>query len=100
MSAQANGSTTARGYGWVHQQARARWEPLVSRGEAYCCAARCLMRTRWIAPGEPWDLGHTADRTGWTGPEHRRCNRATATPGTGRRSKYGSQPIRGVYNRW
>jgi len=64
------GSTTARGYDGKHQAERARWAPLVAQGAATC--ARCL---RPIAPGTPWDLGHTDDRTTWTGPEHRRCNR-------------------------
>jgi hypothetical protein len=67
-------STTLRGYGHRHQQARKRLAPLVDAGLVRC--ARC---GDWIAPGEPWDLGHHDwDRSLYTGPEHRACNRATA----------------------
>lgn len=84
------GATTSRGYGATHQREREAWahgtggRPSVDRGEAHCHARVCLMPTRRIRPGEPWDLGHTPDRTAWTGPEHRRCNRADG----GRRSPY------------
>ncbi len=67
--------TTARGYGHRHQKQRAKWQPTVDAGQAWCHAALCLMGDRWIEPGSQWDLGHTIDRTGWTGPEHARCNR-------------------------
>ena len=67
--------TSERGYGPEHQRERARWQPIVDAGQAMCHAARCLKPTRHIQPGEPWDLGHTPDRTAWTGPEHMRCNR-------------------------
>lgn len=70
------GGTSARGYGTAHQAQRDRWEPDVQAGRAYCHAKHCLQASRWIKPGTPWDLGHTPDRTAWTGPEHRGCNRS------------------------
>ena len=67
-------STTERGYGNEHQRLRKVWAPHVERGEVRC--ARC---GRLIQPGTPWDLGHDDnDRSVYSGPEHRRCNRRTA----------------------
>lgn len=66
----ARASTTDRGYGAEHQKERKRWEPTVKAGHAVC--PRC---NTTIEPNEPWDLGHNDDRTAWTGPEHRDCNR-------------------------
>jgi hypothetical protein len=74
------GSTTARGYGWSHRKLReallARWRP----GDP---CARCgqPMLYRWITGPDgrrisAIDLGHTADRTGYTRLEHRWCNRS------------------------
>ena len=70
------GTTTQRGYGLAHVKLRAAWKPKVDAGEAMCCAAICLKRSRQIQPGTPWHLGHTPDRTAWTGPEHEQCNEA------------------------
>jgi len=61
---------TARGYGAAHQRERQKWVRKVQAGLVYC--ARCH---KLIEPGRPWDLGHTDDRKGWTGPECRHCNR-------------------------
>jgi hypothetical protein len=75
--------TAARGYGGEHQRLRAQWKPTVDAGQAWCHAAICLQPARWIQPGTPWHLGHTPDRTAWTGPEHALCNDADG----GRRSR-------------
>jgi hypothetical protein len=51
------------------------WKPRVEAGFVRC--ARC---SRPIVPGEPWDRGHDdKDRPRYSGPEHRACNRATAS---------------------
>ena len=64
------GTTTQRGYGADHQALRRQLLAQFTPGQP---CARC---------GQPmWtkahiDLGHTADRSAYTGLEHRRCNRA------------------------
>jgi hypothetical protein len=73
------GTTAQRGYGASHQALRkqllARWRP----GDP---CARCgqPMLYRWMTDGSgrrtsAIDLGHTDDRTAYTGLEHRSCNR-------------------------
>lgn len=65
------GSTTARGYGHVHQKERARWQARLQAGETFPCP-RCH---RPVVNGMAFDLDHRDDRTGYLGPAHRYCNR-------------------------
>jgi hypothetical protein len=70
-----NLSTSFNPYCHLHQLRRRAVAKEVKAGIVRC--ARC---DELIQPGEPWDLGH-ADGTNqqvYSGPEHRRCNRATA----------------------
>lgn len=68
-----------------HQRERLRWTPIVAAGNVRCArGSECFYREGdqggLIRPGQPWDLGHV-DGGGphdYAGPEHRRCNRATA----------------------
>ena len=81
----SSASTSKRGYGWKHQKLRNRWAREVARREVEC--ARC---GEPIWPEEPWDLGHVdvdGDRSRYAGPEHRACNRATATHKAKRRRR-------------
>lgn len=64
-------STTARGYGSVHQRIRKQYARLVEQGQAICC--RCGLQ---ILPGSPFDLDHTDTRDGYNGPAHPTCNRS------------------------
>jgi hypothetical protein len=83
MTQKRKARTAARGYGSKHKALRRRWAAQVAEGEARC--ARC---GGVIWADEPWDLGHDDhDRTRYTGPEHRRCNRATAAHRTQRRRR-------------
>jgi hypothetical protein len=65
-------NTTGRGYGTEHQKLRAAWAPRVAAGRAHC--ARCGQP---IKPTDAWDLDHRDDRSGYLGPAHRHCNRAS-----------------------
>lgn len=105
MRAKPTRTTTQRGYGAKHQAERRRWEPIVAAGRAVCCRPICLRPDRRIHPDEPWDLGHSDDRTRWTGPEHRGCNRAAgARKGNRspirRRRRTSLQPIKITRLRW
>jgi hypothetical protein len=65
------GSTSGRGYDGRHKAQRKRWSRIVKSGQAACC--RC---GEWIVPGQPWDLDHEDDRSGYKGAAHRACNRS------------------------
>jgi hypothetical protein len=102
------GTTSQRGYDAAHQRKREEWRPHVERGEVDCYAEVCLEerdgRGRWIRPGSRWDLGHTPDRSAWTGPEHERCNRSEgARRGNQQRGqlrpRVEPEPV-GTRNRW
>lgn len=67
------GTANARGYGHAHRKLRAALAHSVAAGQTTCW--RCGQP---IIPGQLWDLGHRDDRTGYAGPEHQACNRATA----------------------
>jgi hypothetical protein len=73
-------STTARGYGHMHQQRRKRWAAKVRQGTV--CCARCGLT---IEPGEKWHLDHADDRNGYLGPSHARCNLEAAAAKTNSR---------------
>jgi hypothetical protein len=83
-------TTTQRGYGTNHQNLRKRWAQVIAEEPVYCArGTSCLYRDRpegtLIMLGELWDLGHDdVDRSRYTGPEHRRCNRATTGRATAR----------------
>jgi hypothetical protein len=69
--------TTRRVYDRAaHRKLRARYRPIVDRGDAYCTQPECLMWDRWIEPGTPWDLAHDRDNGGYHGPAHALCNRS------------------------
>lgn len=81
-------------YGRPHARLRAQWAPLVAAGGVMCARPNC---GRLIAPYEPWDLGHVdGDPTRIAGPEHRRCNRATAGRDASRRTRARHRPAAAV----
>ena len=89
-------STTARGYGWPHQRLKARllatWRP----------GQPCVRCGRPMWDPATIDLGHTADRSAYTGLEHAACNRADgARRGNRQRSRRRQPPrMRATPSRW
>lgn len=68
-------STNERGYDAHHKAKRLEWEPIVAEGGVMCARQGPKCTGQPIEPGQAWDLGHTDDRTAWTGPECIPCNR-------------------------
>ena len=72
-------TTTQRGYGNPHQRERARRLALWKPGDPCArCGQPIWYRWQWRNGQRVTaiHLGHTADRTGYTGLEHERCNEA------------------------
>jgi hypothetical protein len=90
-------STSARGYGSLHQAERRRWEPVVQSGAAEC--VRCGLP---IVPGTRWHLDHRDDKLGYLGPAHAMCNlRAAAKRGNQlMRAKHAQAPVRVTSREW
>lgn len=98
------GQTTEQGYGWEHQQERARWvkyqqaggdDPLGKRhGQLLCRADVCKEPSRWIGRHDPWDLGHHPGQRGHRGPEHVKCNRSDGARKSNRTGNPGARTPR------
>ncbi len=69
-------TTTQRGYGSKHRRLRQQYAPMVAAGRAQCAEVVCIMPTRWIQPGTPWDLAHGTTCDTYRGPAHAACNRS------------------------
>lgn len=67
----ARGTRQQRGYDATHDTERRRWARIIRR-RPIACARGC---GTLIHHGDDWDLGHNDERTAWTGPECRPCNR-------------------------
>lgn len=65
------GTTTQRGYDGQHQKLRAQLIRELNRLGSMPCPRCRLPIYAWMQV----DLGHTEDRTGYTGLEHVSCNR-------------------------
>jgi len=76
-------SRIARGYGVAHIRTRERFAREMEMNGPIRCACEREDCTRHdelrcpviLGPEDDWDLGHTDDRTSWTGPECVPCNR-------------------------
>jgi len=60
-------------YDQAFRRRRAELAPLVDAGLALCHEIVCLMPSRALVPGQPWDLAHIGDELL---PAHQKCNRS------------------------
>lgn len=88
----SNGKTAARGYGYSHQALRRALLP-----QAY--GQPCPKCGQPMLEGEDLDLGHTEDRTAYTGIEHASCNRRAGARKANRRRR-GRRRITPFKSRW
>lgn len=72
-----------KGYDHRHKVERAGLQRRMDRGATFACACQHDACTKHVGPCQviitgsmAWDLGHTDDRTAWTGPECIPCNRS------------------------
>jgi hypothetical protein len=70
-------------YGPAHQALRAAWKDVIRDHGATCMERECIMRSRQIPAGAPWDawdLAHDHERGphDYLGPSHKICNQAEA----------------------
>ncbi|MEU5549217.1 hypothetical protein ABZ738_05560 [Micromonospora sp. NPDC047793] len=66
------GTTTQRGYGWAHQQARTRALHQLHDGQPCPRCGKPMYRSE----AKLLDLDHTDDRRTYRGLAHRTCNRS------------------------
>lgn len=68
-------------YGVEHLTERTKYVDLIRQHGGECQEKVCIMPTRWIARGAPWDLAHDHARGGrddYLGPAHPECNQYEA----------------------
>lgn len=59
-----------------YRAARRRFAIEVAAGRGWCAQPVCVMASRYIPPGTPWDTAHNDEGTVVLGAAHRRrCNR-------------------------
>lgn len=83
-------STTGRGYGSTHQNARTDALKRLRQDDGQPCT-RCA-RPVWWAQRRLLDLDHDDDRTGYRGLAHRSCNRRAGQARSAQARRTRTQP--------